>query len=150
LKELVGINKDDDDDGHIFGSAINPINGKKKEEMAKPHAKVEVKTFNRDAKGGATSESIKQYEEEQKKKKEVEKKSSIWTEEEVNIKAEEPADDRPQPKFDVLMKQHVGTEDVFLGLSDRDPSSTHCDSILVKVWLPNTKLSQVQVDIQKQ
>lgn len=52
-------------------------------------------------------------------------------------------DDRPQPKFDVLMKQHLGTEDVFLGLSDRDASSTHCDSILIKVWLPKTKLSQV-------
>jgi hypothetical protein len=44
------------------------------------------------------------YEEEQKKKKERDEKTSIWTEEEVNIKAEEMPDDRPQPKFDVLMK----------------------------------------------
>jgi hypothetical protein len=72
LKELVGLNKDDDDDGHVFGSAINPGNlgGKKKEEIAKPNSKIEVKTFNRDAKGGATVDSLKQYEEEQKKKKE--------------------------------------------------------------------------------
>ncbi len=106
LKELVGIDKDEDD-GHIFGSAINPgnVHGKKKdEEIAKPNVKVEVKTFNRDAKGGATAESIKNYEEEQKKKKEREAKTSIWTEEEVNIKAEEAPDDRPQPKFDVLFK----------------------------------------------
>lgn len=41
----------------------------------------------------------------------------------------------------VLYKQHVGTEDVFLGLSDKDPSSIHCDSILVKVWLPGAKLA---------
>jgi hypothetical protein len=32
--------------------------------------KIEVKTFNRDAKGGATAESLAKYEEEQKKKKE--------------------------------------------------------------------------------
>ena len=140
LKDLVGLDQNDDDVGHVFGSAINPINGKKKEEMAKPNAKIEVKTFNRDAKGGAPVDSLKQYEEEQKKKKEKEAKTSIWTEEEVNIKAEEQPDDRPQPKFDIIMKQHVGTEDVFLGLSDLDPSSTQCDSILVKVWLPNTKL----------
>jgi predicted RNA-binding protein with RPS1 domain len=89
LKDLVGLDKNDDDDGHIYGSAINPINGKKKEEMAKPNSKIEVKTFNRDAKGGATVDSLKQYEEEQKKKKEKEAKTSIWTEEEVNIKAEE-------------------------------------------------------------
>jgi hypothetical protein len=154
LKELVGLDKDDDDSAgrHVFGSAINPgtLNGKKKDEMAKPNAKIEVKTFNRDVKGGATIESLQKQEEEKKKKKEQDEKTSIWTEEEVNIKAEEMPDDRPQPKFDVLMKQHLGTEDVFLGLSDRDASSTHCDSILVKVWLPNTKMSQVQVDIQKQ
>lgn len=63
LKELVGLDKDDDDGGHIFGSAINPGNvaGKKKaeDEVARPNVKVEVKTFNRDAKGGATAESIK-------------------------------------------------------------------------------------------
>jgi hypothetical protein len=47
-----------------------------------------------------------------------------------------------------LYKQSVGTEDIFLGLSDKDPSSSSCNSILVKVWLPNTKFSQVQLDVQ--
>ena len=65
----------------------------------------------------------------------------------MNIKAEELPDDRPQPKFEALQKQHLGTEDVFLGLSGRDGSSNHCDSIVVRVWLPGTKMSQVQVDI---
>ena len=143
LKELVGIDKDQDEE-HFFGSAINPgtIGGKKKdEELAKPHVKMEVKTFNRDVKVGAPTESIKAFEEEQKRKREHDAKTSIWTEEEVNIKAEELPDDRPQPRFEILQKQHLGTEDVFLGLSDKDPSSNHCDSILVKIWLPDTKLS---------
>ena len=63
--------------------------------MAKPHVKVEVKTFNRDQKGGATQESLKAYEDEQRKKKEIDSKTNIWTEEEVNIQAEEVPDDRP-------------------------------------------------------
>ncbi len=44
----------------------------------------------------------------------------------------------------------MGTEDVFLGLSDSDPSSTHCQSLLMKVLLPHAKLSEVGLDIQKQ
>ena len=60
----------------MFGSALNPktlhkdpSKAKKDEELAKPHVKMEVKTFNRDVKGGATQESLKAFEEEQKKKK---------------------------------------------------------------------------------
>ena len=47
-----------------------------------------------------------------------------------------------------MHKQHVGTEDVYLGLSDKDPSSTHCDALLVKVKLPNTKFQNVQLDVK--
>ena len=47
-----------------------------------------------------------------------------------------------------MHKQHVGTEDVYLGLSDRDPSSTHCDSLLVTVHLPDTKFANVQLDVK--
>ena len=153
LKDLVGLGQEEDQ-GHYFGSALNPGNvggnKKKDEELAKPHAKVEVRTFNRDVNGGATQDSLKAYEEEQRRLKQIDSKTSIWTEEEVNIKAEELPDDRPQPKFEILQKQHLGTEDVFLGLSDKDASSNHCDSIVVKIWLPGTKLNQVQVDIQQQ
>ena len=60
---------------------------------------------------------------------------------------EEMPDDRPEPEYEIMHKQHVGTEDVFLGLSDKDPSSNHCDCILVKVHLPNTLFKNVQLDI---
>ena len=53
-----------------------------------------------------------------------------------------------RPDFEIIPKQHVGTEDVFLGLSDRDASSSHCDSILVKIWLPNTQFKNVELDIK--
>lgn len=35
--------------------------------------------------------------------------------------------------YKVLFKQKVGTEDVFLGMSDMDPSSTRCQELLIKV-----------------
>ena len=80
---------------------------------------------------------------EEAKKKEQQKERDIWDDEEVNIQQEEVPDDRLQPEFEVLFKQQVGTEDVFLGLSEKDPSSTHCESILVKVILPGTKFANV-------
>ena len=82
----------------MFGSALNPNSlhtGKAKKEIAKPNTKVEVKTFNRDARGGATEDSLKASQEQ--KKKQIDDKHGIWTEEEVNILAEEVPDDSPQP-----------------------------------------------------
>ena len=108
--------------------------------MAKPGVKVEVKTNNRNKEGGAIISEEQKQEEELKAKTDG---NDIWTEEEIDIAAEERPDDRPQPEYDVLYKQHVGTEDVFLGLSDKDPSSTHCDALLVKVKLPGAKFANV-------
>ena len=134
---------DDENAGHLFGSALNPASlhhGDDKKELAKPGVKIEAKTCGRSKTGGAL---IKEEKKEEEVVKKVADKNDIWTEEEINIKAEERPDDRPQPEFEVLFKQHVGTEDVFLGLSDKDPSSTHCDSLLVKVQLPNTSFKNV-------
>ncbi len=49
--------------------------------------------------GGATQESLKEHQE--TKKKQLDDKHGIWTEEEVNVLAEEVPDDRPQPQFEV-------------------------------------------------
>ena len=140
LKELVS--PEEHDDGHVYGSALNPgtIIGKNGDkEVAKPNVQVEVKTYNRDAKGGAPAEAIKAAEEAKAQAaKLADPKNVIWTNDEVQEAAEAQPDDRVQPDFEIIPKQHVGTEDVFLGLSDRDASSTHCDAILVKIWLPDT------------
>lgn len=60
LQGMLDPSKDDEDDGHVYGSALNPgsLHGAQKKEIAKPNTKVEVKTFNRDAKGGATAEDL--------------------------------------------------------------------------------------------
>lgn len=51
----------EDENEHIYGSALNPSSlhgGKAKDEIAKPNAKVEVKTYNREVGGGAPKDAI--------------------------------------------------------------------------------------------
>ncbi|KAF1384063.1 hypothetical protein PFLUV_G00138380 [Perca fluviatilis] len=82
-----------------------------------------------------------------KKDKEVSaghvKKNSkdIWREEEVaeGSQYDDLADPRPQPEYEIILKQSVGTEDLFLGLNRKDPSSMCCEALLVKIKLPDTK-----------
>mmetsp|Transcript_2500 Transcript_2500/g.4201 ORF Transcript_2500/g.4201 Transcript_2500/m.4201 type:complete len:150 (-) Transcript_2500:197-646(-) len=139
---------DDEPNEHIYGSALNPstLHGaNEKKELARPGVKMEVAVSNRNKTGGAI---LSEEEIEALKKKEKSEGKDIWTEQEVNVMAEERPDDRPQPEYDIMFKQHVGTEDIYLGLSDRDPSSTHCDSLLVKVQLPNTKFANVDLDVK--
>ena len=56
--------ENDDEENHVFGSALTPssLHGKKEKEIAKPNAKVEVKTYNRAIGGGATEQSIAEEE----------------------------------------------------------------------------------------
>lgn len=49
-------------------------------------------------------------------------------------------------RYDIILKQSVGTEDIFIGLSGKDPSSMCCEAMLVTFILPNcfyTKLSDL-------
>ena len=49
-----------------------------------------------------------------------------------------------------MLIQKVGTEDVFLGLSGKDPSSVNCDGFTVKIKLPGCTMKDIQVDVKKQ
>ncbi|KAM4551210.1 dynein axonemal assembly factor 6 [Odontesthes bonariensis] len=92
-----------------------------------------------------------------KKDKEVStaymKKNSkhIWSEEEVaqGAQYDDLADPRPQPEYEIILKQSVGTEDMFLGLSRKDPSSMCCEAMLVKIKLPDTKATDVILDVKE-
>ncbi|XP_077472392.1 dynein axonemal assembly factor 6 [Stigmatopora argus] len=75
----------------------------------------------------------------------------VWCEEEV---AEGPQyddfiDPRPKPEYEIILKQSVGTEDVFLGLGRKDPSSMCCEAMLVKIKLPDSKASDVTLDVKE-
>uniref|UniRef100_A0A8C4SNK0 Dynein axonemal assembly factor 6 n=1 Tax=Erpetoichthys calabaricus TaxID=27687 RepID=A0A8C4SNK0_ERPCA len=73
---------------------------------------------------------------------ELRKKNSkdIWDEEEVPEGSEydDTFDSRQQPEYEVIFKQHVGTEDVFLGMSRKDPSSACCECMLVSFKILQT------------
>lgn len=38
-------------------------------------------------------------------------------------------------RYDIILQQSVGTEDVFIGLSGKDPSSMCCEAMLVILYL---------------
>ena len=42
-------------------------------------------------------------------------------------------DDRPAPKYEFSYKQSVGTQDTFLGLSDKTPLTSDCTHLVVYV-----------------
>ncbi|KAK1790111.1 hypothetical protein P4O66_002416 [Electrophorus voltai] len=52
-------------------------------------------------------------------------------------------------RYEIVLKQRVGTEDLFLGLSRKDPSSMCCESMLVKVKLSDTKAADIVLDVKE-
>merc|ERR1712062_842358 len=76
-----------------------------------------------------------------------EQKNVIWEPEEIKDFVKEKNETRPRPEFDCIFKQNVGSSDVYGMLSDMTPGSQHCQEILFKVKLPNTKLAEIQLDI---
>uniref|UniRef100_A0A673BXV0 PIH1 domain containing 3 n=2 Tax=Sphaeramia orbicularis TaxID=375764 RepID=A0A673BXV0_9TELE len=81
----------------------------------------------------------------------VTKTKDIWSEEEVaeGSHLDDHTDPRPQPEYDIILKQSVGTEDIYLGLSRKDPSSMCCEAMLVKIRLPDTKATDVVLDVKE-
>ena len=131
---LNGTENDDVDENQFYSnetkSTLNPgnINGKEKKEIAPPNTKIEAKYNHRIL---------------------TKPKNEIWTEKDFKEEKFEE-DGRPKPKFEILYKQNVGTEDIYLGLSDKDISSNSCDQLLMKVYLPNTNLKEIGLEVKEQ
>jgi hypothetical protein len=53
-------------------------------------------------------------------------------------------------RHEILYKQDVMTEDVFLGLGDKDPSTAHCDAMVVRIVFPAHKLRDIDLDVKAQ
>ncbi|XP_004414454.1 PREDICTED: protein PIH1D3 [Odobenus rosmarus divergens] len=75
----------------------------------------------------------------------------IWNSEEVPAGAEHEDmwDVREIPEYEIIFKQQVGTEDIFLGFSRKDSSTACCDDLVVKIKLPNTNPSEIKIDVQE-
>ncbi|XP_003799772.1 protein PIH1D3 [Otolemur garnettii] len=80
-----------------------------------------------------------------------ENREDIWNPEEVpeGSEHEDSWDAREIPEYEIVFKQHVGTEDVFLGLTRKDSSTACCKDLVVKIKLPNTNPSEIKIDIQE-
>ena len=88
------------------------------------------------------------------KKSEDELSKEIWLESEI------PTEDMllaraglsnqlPTPKYEFRYKQSVGTEDTYLGMSDKSPGSFDCTHLVVKVHFPNSKMRDLDLDVTK-
>ncbi|XP_009995387.1 PREDICTED: protein PIH1D3 [Chaetura pelagica] len=78
-------------------------------------------------------------------------RKTIWNTEEVPEGSEfdDTWDPREQPEYQISFKQCVGTEDVFFGMSRKDPSTACCEDMVIKIKLPETKYSDITLDIQE-
>lgn len=73
----------------------------------------------------------------------------IWITDEVqedgqNYNYDDP---RPQPEYDMIFKQSVGTEDIFLGMGTKNPTTACCENLVVKIKLPGTNIKNVELDV---
>ncbi|CAF5046068.1 unnamed protein product [Rotaria magnacalcarata] len=80
------------------------------------------------------------------------KSKDIWQIDEVpdsNVKVADEVDKRPQPEYEMHYKQRITTEDVFLQMGNKNSSSASCEDLAVNIQLPDTKLSDIVLDITK-
>jgi len=81
---------------------------------------------------------------------------AIWADEEVAdaddlADADDEADDgRAKAEYDILYKQAVTSEDMYLGMGGKDPSSTSCEAMVVRVKLPGESVSEIDLDVKPQ
>ncbi|KAM4021275.1 dynein axonemal assembly factor 6 [Anomaloglossus baeobatrachus] len=75
----------------------------------------------------------------------------IWSVSEVpdGSQFDDSLDPRKQPEYEMHFKQRVGSEDLFMGLSRKNPSTACCEDIVVKIHLPNTRASDMSLDITR-
>jgi len=121
------------------GSVLNPgtIAGKDKKEVAKPYAKIQTTVNERNTSGGAKPPATKAP-------------TDIWSADEVKDVIIDKRENRLTPEFDIMFRQKVGAQDVYLGMSDIDPSSNKCQELLMKIKLPNTTFKDVALDVTEQ
>merc|ERR1719163_2313190 len=86
------------------------------------------------------------------KKAKKKDQGAIWQPEEFKaasgvVLKEEQGDDRKMPEYEILHRQQVGATDAYLNLMESDGSSDHCHEMLVKIWLPDTQLKDISLDV---
>jgi len=101
----------------------------------------------------AASHEGEEADEGEQPKKKVKDPKDIWDEDEVPpedaIVAEDHHDSRSRPKYDILYKQAVMTEDMYLG-TEKTPGSTDCTHMTIKIEFPGHSMKDLDLDVTKQ
>ncbi|XP_076447035.1 dynein axonemal assembly factor 6-like [Babylonia areolata] len=86
----------------------------------------------------------------QTKEKETTATKDIWDADEVPEGAEFEIlnDPRPQPEYEILYKQAVSSEDMFLQMGNKTPLTSSCEDMVVKIHLPDTQMADVTLDVK--
>nr|CAB3264875.1 protein PIH1D3-like [Phallusia mammillata] len=79
--------------------------------------------------------------------------NDIWADEEVGLQQfsvyEDESDPRPSPNYNISYKQKVTSQDMFLGMSGKNPSSACCEEMTIKIILPATEMKDVELDVKE-
>lgn len=76
----------------------------------------------------------------------------IWDEDEVEEGAEFDTTDDPreQPEYDIVYKQKIATEDIYLGMSNKNGATSSCEDMIVKIKLPGVeKFNDIDLDLHE-
>ncbi|ODN04237.1 Protein PIH1D3 [Orchesella cincta] len=81
-------------------------------------------------------------------------KSEIWSPIEVGNDArsnQNAKDGRKTPKYDMFYRQSVTSEDIFLQMGNKTPSSASCENLVVEIHLPQEDdFNNIQLNLKEQ
>jgi len=74
----------------------------------------------------------------------------IWADHEIHDMGWEDDQDEGKtiPEYEIKYKQKVGSEDIFLGMTGKQPSTAHCEDMVVQIDLPDAELKDMDLDIR--
>ncbi|KAL8271785.1 hypothetical protein Esti_004294 [Eimeria stiedai] len=121
LAELLCPGGEEEEEGFLATKSTNSTHTDKHKSKAKPNVKTILKVGSHDD-------------------------CDIWEEKDLRqgLTIKDINDQRVTPEFEVLFSQKVGAEDVYLGLSDRDPSTDQCETLVIQ--LPGALYSQISLE----
>ncbi|XP_067947829.1 dynein axonemal assembly factor 6-like [Watersipora subatra] len=73
----------------------------------------------------------------------------IWDADEVNdgSQYDDVYDTRQRPDYDIIYKQAVSSEDMYLGMGNKTPATASCEDMVINVKLPGTEFKSMNVDL---
>ena len=76
--------------------------------------------------------------------------NAIWDEEEVDQTDPDFIDDgREVPEYNIMYKQHVGSEDVYLGMGNTTPSTISAGYLVVHIDFPGQQMKNLDLKISQ-